>query len=146
MFAHARSAKYLTQFIASPVSFVNHVPVDVLVGPPAPSNTAFNHSLRYPTSIFSVPRPLYANPTPLSLSMDEVLRDGSAAPLRRALGRQETELVLTTERSLGRGVGFFEQGILTGLGLFSTTMLAGVCSVGYWAWIAVIGNRSWSVY
>ncbi|RMJ27119.1 Aldehyde dehydrogenase family [Aspergillus sp. HF37] len=141
MFAHPQAAKYLSQFIASPVSFANHIPVDVLVGPPAPTHIAFNRSLRYPTSIFSLPRPQYISPTPLAQSMEEVLRDGSAMPLRKALARQSTELVLTTSRPLGGGVGFFEKGILTGLGLFSASMLAAVCSLGYWAWI-VMQHRS----
>ncbi|KAJ5978941.1 hypothetical protein N7501_002283 [Penicillium viridicatum] len=135
VFAHEKSAKYLTQFINADVSFVNHIPVEVLVGPSAPKQVALDRSMRYPTTIFSVPRPHYITPTQLSQSVTDILRTKSTSALRRTLALQSSELVVSpTQRPLGGGVGFFEQGILTGLGLFSISMLAGVSALGYWTW------------
>lgn len=106
-----------------------------LVGPSAPKQVALDRSMRYPTTIFSVPRPHYITPTQLSQSVTDILRTKSTSALRRTLALQSSELVVSpTQRPLGGGVGFFEQGILTGLGLFSISMLAGVSALGYWTW------------
>lgn len=93
--------------------------------------------MRYPTTIFSVPRPQYISPTLLSQSVADILRIKSASALRSTLVLQSSELVSPTQRPLGGGVGFFEQGILTGLGLFSIPILAGVSALGYWTWTVV---------
>ncbi|CAI7634885.1 unnamed protein product [Penicillium crustosum] len=137
VFAHEKSAKYLGQFINADVSFVNHIPVEVLVGPTPPKQVALDRSMRYPTTIFSVPRPQYISPTLLSQSVADILRIKSASALRSTLVLQSSELVSPTQRPLGGGVGFFEQGILTGLGLFSIPILAGVSALGYWTWTVV---------
>ncbi|CAI7600575.1 unnamed protein product [Penicillium discolor] len=137
IFAHEKSAKYLAQFINADVSFVNHIPMEVLVGPTPPEQVALDRSMRYPTTIFSVPRPHYITPTLLSQSVTDILRTKSASTLRSTLVLQSSELVSPTQRSLGGGVGFFEQGILTGLGLFSIPILAGVSALGYWTWTIV---------
>ncbi|KOS41285.1 hypothetical protein ACN38_g7828 [Penicillium nordicum] len=137
VFAHEKSAKYLTQFINAHVSFVNHIPVEVLVGPTAPKQVALDRSVRYPTTVFSVPRPHYIRPTRLSQSVTDILSTKSASALQNMLVLQSSQLVCRTRRPLGGGVGFFEQGILTGLGLFSISILAGVSSLGYWAWTMV---------
>ncbi|OQE26082.1 hypothetical protein PENFLA_c007G07422 [Penicillium flavigenum] len=142
VFAHEKSAKYLTQFTNAHVSFVNHIPVEVLVGPPAPKQVALDRSVRYPTTVFSVPRPHYIRPTQLSQSVTDILRTKSASALQNMLVLQSSKLVSPTRRPLGGGVGFFEQGILTGLGLFSISILAGVCSLGYWAWTMVEKHKS----
>ncbi|KAJ5034805.1 Aldehyde dehydrogenase family 3 member B1 [Penicillium chrysogenum] len=137
VFAQEKSAKYLTQFINAHVSFVNHIPVEVLVGPPAPKQVALDRSVRYPTTVFSVPRPHYIRPTGLSQSVTDILRAKSPSALQNMLDLQSSQLACRTRRPLGGGVGFFEQGILTGLGLFSISILAGLSSLGYWAWTMV---------
>ncbi|KAJ5428649.1 PutA family dehydrogenase [Penicillium cf. griseofulvum] len=142
VFADNMSAKYLTQFINARVSFVNHIPATILVGPSAPEQVAFDRSVRYPTTVFSIPRPTYISPTPLSQSVTDILRAKSAADLRSKLVLHTSELGLSTQRPLGGGVGFFEQGILTGLGLFSISMLVGVSALGYWAWSMVAKHGS----
>ncbi|KAL2814218.1 Aldehyde/histidinol dehydrogenase [Aspergillus cavernicola] len=142
VFAHEKSAKYLTQFINARVSFVNHIPVEVLVGPSAPEQVAFDRSMRYPTMIFSVPRPHYISRTRLSQSATDILHAKSASALRSTLVLQSSELFSPTQRPLGGGVGFFEQGILTGLGLFSISMLAGVSALSYWTWTMVAKHGS----
>lgn len=113
-----------------------------LVGPTAPKDIALNPALRYPTALFTVPRPQFTKPTILSQSLMKTLRNGTVGVLQTALARQSTELTLTTERDTGGGVGFFEQGILTGLAIFSTTIVATVGTVGYWTWIAAMRYRS----
>ncbi|EKV04280.1 PutA family dehydrogenase, putative [Penicillium digitatum] len=142
VFAHEKSAKYLTQFINARVSFVNHIPVEVLVGPSAPEQVAFDRSMRYPTTFFSVPRPHFISPTRLSQSVTDILRAKSSSALQSTLVLRSRELVSRTQRPLGGGVGFFEQGILTGLGLFSISMLAGVSALGYWTWSIVARHGS----
>lgn len=93
--------------------------------------------MRYPTTVFSVPRPRYISPTLLSQLVTDILRLKSTSALRSTLVLQSSELVSPTQRPLGGGVGFFEQGILIGLGLFSVPMLAGVGALGYWTWTMV---------
>ncbi|KAJ5505529.1 Aldehyde dehydrogenase N-terminal [Penicillium expansum] len=104
------------------------------LGTHSPEQVALDRSMRYPTTIFSVPRPHYIRPTLLSQSVTDILRIKSVSTLRSTLALQSSELVSPAQRPLGGGVGFFEQGILIGLGLFSIPMLVGVSALGYWTW------------
>lgn len=74
--------------------------------------------------------------------MMKILRGEPDGALQTALAQESRELVLTTKRHLGGGVGFFEQGILTGLGLFSSAFVVTLGSMGYLAWVTATKVRS----
>ncbi|KAK4986145.1 hypothetical protein LTR50_005517 [Elasticomyces elasticus] len=133
VFANLPSAKYLAQFINARVAFVNHVPTELLVGPASPLNEAVNPSLRYPTTLFSVPRPQYATAPQRSALLAEVLRSGSAKEIQRLPAALKAEELGAVKRPMGGGIGYFEQGILTGLGMVLTPTLAAMGVLGWYA-------------
>lgn len=141
IFGSPAAAKYLGQFIRNEVSFVNYVPGEllskfarvgideeytdrVLVGPAAPSGRPVDPSERYPSDFFSVPRPSYiqssSKNTPLSsVMLGEKLEKNIAFIKQDAL--KELKVV---KRAETYGIGYFEQGILTGLGMVGVPILA----------------------
>ncbi|KAF2152847.1 ALDH-like protein, partial [Myriangium duriaei CBS 260.36] len=63
-FGHASMAKYLCQFIDSQVSYVNHIPSELFVGPTFPIGQDIETGIRYPSKLFSIPSPAFAPPPP----------------------------------------------------------------------------------
>ncbi|KAF2139364.1 uncharacterized protein K452DRAFT_337527 [Aplosporella prunicola CBS 121167] len=56
IFAMPTSAKYLGQFIGSQATFVNHIPLELLVGPAAPAELCLDLSDRFLGTLFMVSR------------------------------------------------------------------------------------------
>lgn len=163
IFADNKSAKYLSQFITSHVSFVNQVPVEMLgkcymnaksedpkaaflqdrtVGPPTPANVVVDRFVRYPMWLFSVPRPKYVTYPPSSRVLHESLRDDNVVQIAESLFELSRELKPKNKRSEGGQIGFFEQGILTGVGLSLLTLfgMGGLCYYGTF-WVLKYGSR-----
>ncbi|KAH8682856.1 putative PutA family dehydrogenase [Tricladium varicosporioides] len=131
IFAAPTPAKYLSYSIPSHASFINHAPLELLVGPAALRSSPIDRSLRYPVALFSLPSGKYSNPSALSQVVHECLSDPEASVLAKALRDVLTKLKPKHERSAGGQIGFFEQSIFTGLGLFGTLTLASVGTIGY---------------
>ncbi|KIW88815.1 uncharacterized protein Z519_10299 [Cladophialophora bantiana CBS 173.52] len=131
-FADVSSAKYLCQFIRTSAAFVNHIPIELLVGPATPLNHPMLVSLRYTTEFFSVPRPQYISPPADSARLLRIIE-------RNTEDKQDLLATLSTgskaashspNRSPGGGLGFFEQGIVIGLVLFFSPVLVGLIYLG----------------
>ena len=152
VFADAKSAKYLAQFISSPAAFVNQVPLELLIGPAAPTTTAvpLNPALRYPAELFSTPKPNTVKPSQQTVLFTHALISGAGssssseagkkaadAVLQRALADATKELVPKKPRKAAGQIGFFEQGILTGLGIFLVPTLVTLVTAGYFGVRAV---------
>jgi hypothetical protein len=118
----------------------------LLVGPSASREVPFDRSLRYPNTIFSIPRSQFVSSTVTSQWAKKTLLRQLQAPVNDAalvIQQLKDELVLTPmKRPLGGGVGFFEQGILIGLSLFSTAVVATAGTLAYGGWIAFMQYRS----
>ncbi|EKG11852.1 hypothetical protein MPH_11348 [Macrophomina phaseolina MS6] len=126
VFADLGSCKYVSQFTASHLSFANHFPLDLLVGPAAPTTAPLDTTNRFPSALFTTPRPSYANATALAQRLSGVLQSGTVnmtADALKALKAEGTS-ALPKNRPYKKGIGFFEQGILTGLGLTAVPLLS----------------------
>ncbi|KAK8210515.1 Aldehyde/histidinol dehydrogenase [Phyllosticta capitalensis] len=145
LFADPASAKYLAQFLRTRATYTNHVPYELLLGPALPVVAAAPPSTSaspYPPSLFTTPHPDFAVPSPLSASLSTILApttktaSTSSSPLN-VLARDATA-PLPPNRKYKKGVGFFEQGILIGLGLTAGPILVGVLAAtwvgGRWVW------------
>ena len=142
IYADSSAAKYLSQFIYSSASFINHMPLSMLCGPSPPAGYAVSLSTRYTREMFERSSPQFVcNQTikpysgitsqiddfPLQqLSGDkkplESLRVGAIKPLP------------DTGHSAGGQIGFFEQAILWGGALTIVPALTAVLGgAGYGA-------------
>ncbi|RDW83681.1 uncharacterized protein DSM5745_04007 [Aspergillus mulundensis] len=131
-FATPASAKYLTQFIDAHVSFINHVPVDVLIGPAYPVNSA-GRETRYSASSFQVPRPQFVTESStahLARAILDAPAGGSKASVK--IWEEALRPLPPTGQKTGPRIGFFEKGILTGLGITLVSVLGVVGAVGYY--------------
>ncbi|EED24419.1 PutA family dehydrogenase, putative [Talaromyces stipitatus ATCC 10500] len=138
-FADPASGKYVSQFIPSRVSFVNQIPFEILVGPPSPETSSLTSSfhVRYTTDLFSIPRPQYILKTPLSQQIQQCLSvedNRSTAAWQSALISQLSKQITATrqKRRPGGQLGFFEQGILLGLGMTGVPILLCVGTLAYY--------------
>ncbi|KPI36600.1 uncharacterized protein AB675_4433 [Cyphellophora attinorum] len=61
VFADLAPAKYLSHFIKTHVSFVNHIPANLLIGPVAPSGYPVSTESRYRREMFESPSPQFVN-------------------------------------------------------------------------------------
>ncbi|CAK7233785.1 hypothetical protein SBRCBS47491_008729 [Sporothrix bragantina] len=131
VFGAPASCKYLSQFIASHATFVNHIPREMLIGPAAPMHIPVSPSVRYPVNAFTTPRPAFFNKSTVTHELEGILADGS----RQAILQKQLELMKKLEvppdRPVKQMIGFFEQGILVGLGTVATPILLALGTAGY---------------
>lgn len=161
IFAAPASAKYLAQFVRARATHSNHVPSEKLLGPAIPTaspsptytlspiTTSTSSSSSppplYNATLFTTPHPDFAVPSALSRTITSLLSTPASAP---SAAQQPSALLaplaaraaapLPPNRKFKKGVGFFEQGILIGLGLTAGPVLVGVVAAawvgGRWAW------------
>jgi len=131
-FGNRASAKYLAQFVDANISFVNHIPRGMLLGPAFPiSQTPINPNLRYPVELFSVPRPIFIELSEHSKKLDAALASVNNKTAQK-LFAEATAPLAVMRRSKGGSLGFFEQAFLMNAGLILTTT-AGITGIGvYW--------------
>ncbi|SPO01439.1 uncharacterized protein DNG_04112 [Cephalotrichum gorgonifer] len=140
VFTTPATAKYVCQFLDSEASFVNHIPPVLLFGPVSPIGKPTGASgARYRTSDFTLPRPQYITPTETSSRVSNVLLSASPRDLT-ALDREALAQLPSMKRpdNIG-GIGFFNQGILTGGVLLLATVIS--CSGG----VIYCASRWWSL-
>ena len=98
--------------------------------------------------MFSQPRAQYTQSPPVDvtlgvLNLDPESNQTGRKRLKTALKPEHLRKIATvplpsTGQSQGFSIGFFEQGILTGLGLATAVILP---TLGYTAWF--VGSRAW---
>ena len=126
LFANPASAKYLSQFIHASSSFSNSVPVELLIGPPAPQGFPTATHPRFSIEMFSLSRPEQISISPRNAFLAEVLDRNEE--LGRVVGKGRTEKspldvsLKPTNEPEGGAIGFFEQGILVGGSILLTTV------------------------
>ena len=130
LFANPASAKYLSQFINASCSFTNHIPTELLVGPPAPDGFPTTTHPRFSPDMFSTPRPEAITVSPRSTLLGEALDHGTDLQ-KLSKGKKEKALLDVSLKPMkepdgGAGPGFFEQGILTGGSILLSTIAAGL--------------------
>ncbi|KAJ5992340.1 aldehyde dehydrogenase PutA [Penicillium sp. IBT 35674x] len=132
IFASPESAKYLAQFIDAHLSWVNHVPMDIFIGPAIPYNSALGESTRYPVDIFEVPRSQIVTEGTASFRIKTFL--GATGP-QTAVKMWQTSIapLKPTGQRPGKAVGHFEQGLISGGIVALISVLAVTSTVGYYA-------------
>ncbi|RYP50734.1 hypothetical protein DL768_003794 [Monosporascus sp. mg162] len=112
-FGDLPSCKYLLQFTSAYAGFANLIPIGLLVGPAAAKDRPLTLSPRYPSSLFSAPRPRFTEKTALSLELSKVLSSRQTEP---AVEAELLKKVKVEDRAPVRLItGYFEGAFLVGL-------------------------------
>ncbi|KAJ4336733.1 hypothetical protein N0V95_008521 [Ascochyta clinopodiicola] len=123
-FGAPAAGKYLSQFIRADVSLVNHIPYRLLLGPAAPAHHSVDIDARYTTAHFTRASPVIIVPTASHSTLAKVLSGKEAKRVAaEALGKATVE-IKEKKRAEWIAIGYFEQGILIGLGLYGIPLLA----------------------
>ncbi|GKZ29206.1 hypothetical protein AbraIFM66950_003645 [Aspergillus brasiliensis] len=134
-FSTPAAAKYLTQFIDSYTSWINHVPIDMLIGPAYPINQPPSRETRYSTPSLQVPRPQFVSETSNTALVREIVTS-YASKSNDALREALVPLPAIGQHN-GFAVGFFEQGIITGGLITLFTFVASISTMGIYGYAAV---------
>lgn len=147
MFADKENAAFLAQQLQAPATYVDQIPMHLLIGPAAPVTALpLPPCHKYSVDMFSSAAPQYASPTTGDLSrIDKLLTSEKDPKSRENLIVRMTSIATKKLPDLGQSqgftVGFFEQGILLGLGLTAFVILPtlsyGVWKGGRFAWQAL---------
>ncbi|RSL71453.1 hypothetical protein CEP54_001316 [Fusarium duplospermum] len=134
MFTTPNMAKYMCQFVDAAVSFVNQIPTELMYSPIAPEGhppQPNNYSI-YQQDHFSQPKPKYLTHSSFSKKLAK-FRSASSRELVALDREATTKLPEIVRLKRAGGIGFFNQGIVTGLVLALTTLLSGTGLLGYYA-------------
>jgi acyl-CoA reductase-like NAD-dependent aldehyde dehydrogenase len=136
LFATPRSAKYLSQFIDSHLSLINQVPIELLVGPASPLHPSLpatlSPSTRYPKALFQLPSPAYIHPTALSPLLTSALSSSPSTAISiKELEKHALAPLKPSDQRRGGQIGFFEQGIITGLVTIILPTVVGVMGLTF---------------
>ena len=133
VFAAPDSAKYLSQFVNASASFINTIPAELLVGPPAPNGFTLSVTPRYTPEMFSKPHPeLFQHTSGLAPALLILLEGGKAGQGKKEFNKLHDVSLPPINESTGPPIGFFEQGLFVGAGLvLSTIVVMSVVTVKY---------------
>ncbi|GES64003.1 aldehyde dehydrogenase PutA [Aspergillus terreus] len=137
-FAIPSAAKYLTQFIDAYISWVNHVPLDMLIGPALPVNSVLSDT-RYTPELMQVTRPQYITQSSKTALVKAVL---GTSKMGDTAWKEAISPLPSTKQRAGFHIGFFEQGIITGGLITLFSLLATVSTIGYYTFVVVKRVRS----
>lgn len=135
-FASPTHAKYLAQFIHADVSFVNHIPQALLLGSVAPSFQPFDLFKRYNKNHFIRKSPVIIKPLDNNMTV-KTSRDAS-----KFLAEAARE-IKSDKRAEWIAIGYFEQGILIGLGIYGIPLLTCLSASLFFGVRA--GLRRWAI-
>ncbi|KLU92909.1 hypothetical protein MAPG_11857 [Magnaporthiopsis poae ATCC 64411] len=141
IFAKLAPAKYICQFLGTPLSFVNHCPTSLLFWPMTPQTLAgdLSNFSPYGQDVFSLPKTQIVAPSAQETSLAKALQlDPPGCGLGAALALEAAAKLPALERPYPgiRGLHFFMQGILTGGILLLSPVLTAV-GVGSYYGIAL---------
>jgi hypothetical protein len=106
------------------------------VGPALPRNTPYSPQTRYATSSFQKPRPQLIKPSGTAYATHTILENENSVK-SDALWREAIAPLPSTKQRPGFKIGFFEQGIITGVSLTLISLVATVSTLGYYTWAFV---------
>ncbi|KAI5236971.1 hypothetical protein E4T42_09304 [Aureobasidium subglaciale] len=140
-FADGPEAKYLSQFIPSAVTFVNHIPAELLIGPAGPVGYPVRPELRYIKGMFEKPSPQIAPGVKVHAASNVwKLRN---TPRSAAILAHASEPLKPTGQAAAGAWGFFETGVLLGATVYLLPVIlgtiAGAAYTTIWAYRRVIG-------
>ncbi|KAJ5653299.1 aldehyde dehydrogenase PutA [Penicillium lividum] len=132
-FAAPAAAKYVSESIDAGVAWINHVPLDMLVGPVLPCNVAFSQETRYTIDLFQVSRGQILHRSSNTSLAKSVLCSARTSHVQASL-RQVLVPLPSLKQRPGHKIGFFEQGFVTGASLILSSLVAIGVVAGYRVW------------
>ncbi|KAK4496956.1 hypothetical protein PRZ48_011405 [Zasmidium cellare] len=132
-FGSPAAGKYLSQFVEANVSFINHIPRELLIGPAFPVGHLVDPAKRYPLALFTVPRPAYIHSVNTADELSEALT-GSHNSTTQKLLAEATKPLVELKRHPGGSMGFFEAGFLMNAGLILASTLTVSATGLVWLW------------
>ncbi|KAF1962606.1 hypothetical protein CC80DRAFT_589096 [Byssothecium circinans] len=136
-FAAPAHTKYLSQFINAEISFANHVPSSLFLGPTAPLFFDINIEKRYTKRRFLRSSPVISVPTKSRVT----LASASSKEADKVLSEAVKE-IKAKKRAEWMSLGFFEHGVLIGLGVYGVPLLTCLGASMYFGVRA--GIRKWA--
>ncbi|KAL2815821.1 aldehyde dehydrogenase PutA [Aspergillus cavernicola] len=144
-FADPPSAQYLTQFIDAHISWINQVPIEMLIGPASPipiaSSMTPTRETRYSTTLFQTPRPQFISQSSNATLVHRVLDRPIHSQEAIAAWRDAIAPLPGTGQRAGGSIGFFERGMITGGVITLFSFVATVLTLGYYTFSVVRGWR-----
>ncbi|CAI6306225.1 unnamed protein product [Periconia digitata] len=137
-FAAPAHTKYLSQFIKARISFANYVPTSLLVGPAAPVGHSVDQTTRYTKDQFIRHSPVFVAGSKSHSGLDST----ASKEVDKLLADAAME-IKAKKRAEWKSLGFFEQGILIGLGVYGVPILTCLGASVYFGVRA--GMRRWSL-
>ncbi|KAF3046231.1 hypothetical protein E8E11_004767 [Didymella keratinophila] len=122
-FGTPSAGKYLSQFVKADASFVNHVPYRLLLGPAAPAHHAIDVNARYTKAQLTRPSPAFITAASSNAALVKVLGGKDARKASAEALSKSTQEIKEKKRAERIAIGYFEQGILIGLGLYGVPLL-----------------------
>ncbi|KAH7402664.1 Aldehyde/histidinol dehydrogenase [Pyrenochaeta sp. MPI-SDFR-AT-0127] len=122
-FGTPSAGKYLSQFINADASFVNHIPFRLLLGPAAPSFQPIDIEKRYTTEHFNRSSPAYISPPTSQAAIAKVVAGKETRKAAAELLAKASQEIKEKKRAEWIAMGYFEQGIFIGLGLYGIPIL-----------------------
>ncbi|KAL4861437.1 hypothetical protein BDV12DRAFT_204011 [Aspergillus spectabilis] len=136
VFATPKTAKYVSESIHAAASFVNHLSVELLVGPAAPPTHPTCVRYRFQPRMFQFPRPILNMPEKSQRLAEKAITDIAA---RRTFLSQALRPLNPTGQPIRIAyIGFFEQGLLTSVAVALTPVAIGM---GY----AIYRATQWAI-
>ncbi|KAH8726891.1 Aldehyde/histidinol dehydrogenase [Phaeosphaeriaceae sp. PMI808] len=117
------AGKYLAQFINADASFVNHVPYSLILGPAGPSFQPINIEQRYTTQYFTRASPAYITVPSSQYVLAKVIAGKDSRKAAVDLLAKASQEIKETKRATSIAIGYFEQGIFIGLGVYGIPLL-----------------------
>lgn len=114
IFSTPAAAKYLGQFISSDLSCTNHIPSELLIGPASPQGSTPQIHPRYNQDVFSRSSPQLLTKSTRSVALAGLI-DGTIEA--KSLAPKIDVSIQPMNEPKGGAIGFFEQGIMLGLGM-----------------------------
>ena len=140
-FGTPSAGKYLSQFVKADVSLVNHVHYRLLVGPAAPLSRAISLDNRYLTEHFTRAVPAYVMTAETQAALSDALAGKESRRAATELFVKATQEINEKKRAESIAIGFFEQGIFIGLGVYGIPILTCIGASLFFGVRA--GLRSW---
>lgn len=122
-FGAPTAGKYLSQFVNADASFTNHIPFRLLLGPAAPAFHAVDIEKRYTTEHFSRAAPAYINAPASQKALSSIISSKDAKKSAADLLAQASQEIKEDKRAESIAIGYFEQGIFIGLGIYGIPIL-----------------------
>lgn len=129
-FGNLEEANYVTTYIKASLSYINHIPASLMLGPVAPAHSYHRaaSSPRYSPTLFSQPSPQYLHATS---TLDLAFVDEKGFNDFQAFSAQIMKPIPNIKRPSGFLLNYFGTGIVLSL---STVLLSVVGASGGFGW------------